>query len=358
MASQTDARQTCDMLISSIRDSNLNFFVQETPFSAFINIRKTFCKGGTMNYKNLVHKDKQHEKLKQENKLLKEKLEEKNVQLEASKEDMRALQSRLEKAENELFENVQNKKTSETKQGDEILKLKSVISSLKLEGVEADKALKSQEKIVYNLEKKNKNLVEQVATMKAAKNDLKSDKLNLMNEVKALKMKTFAQKKMKSSITQTDPLRSLPCTCLDNNNSSTPSTSLRSTSAQTSIGPSSSSIASQSVQCLICAETCKTADDLVEHAAAEHDISINVKKVTDFEERDSFLRFLKSMIVDQQYLEDRVKYYPENSDHIYERIKIRIIAQIKFLSFSRTFERNMRENDYKNSSYKGNYKEV
>ena len=146
MASQTDARQTCDMLISSIRDSNLNFFVQETPFSAFINIRKTFCKGGTMNYKNLVHKDKQHEKLKQENKLLKEKLEEKNVQLEASKEDMRALQSRLEKAENELFENVQNKKTSETKQGDEILKFKSVISSLKLEGVEADKALKVKKK--------------------------------------------------------------------------------------------------------------------------------------------------------------------------------------------------------------------
>ena len=358
MANQADAHKICDMLISSIRDSNLNFFVQETPFSAFINIRKTFCKGGK-DYKKLVHEDKQHENLEQENKLLKDKLEEKSVQLEASKEDICVLQSRLEKAEKELFEHSQNKKISEIKQGDEILKLKSVISSLKSESIEADRATKSHEKIVQNLEKKNKNLVEQVATMKAAKNDFKSDKLNLMNELKALKMKTLAQKKMKSAMTQTDPLTSLPpCTCLDNNNTPAPATPLQPTSSQTYTDSSTSSIAFQSVQCLICEESFKTADDLAKHTAAEHDVSINVKKFTDFKEDDNFLRFLKSMIIDQQYLEERVKYYPKNSDHIYERIKIRIMAQIKFSSFSRTFERNMEENDYRNSSYKENSKEV
>ena len=214
MASHADARQTCDKLISLIRDSNLNFLVQETPFSAFINIRKTFCKDATKDYKSPVRDDDQHEKLMLENKLLKNKLEEKNVQLEESKEDMCVLQTRLEKAEKDLFEHFQNKKTSETKQGNEILKLKSVISSLKSEGMEADKAVKSYEKNIHNLEKKNKNLVEQVVILKASKNDLKSEKLNLINEVKALKMKTLAQKKMKPSITQTDSPTT--CTCLDN----------------------------------------------------------------------------------------------------------------------------------------------
>ena len=167
MASSAVARQTCDTIISLIRDSNLNFFVQETPFSAFINIRKTFCRGSTGDYKNPVRKDDQHENLKLENKILKDKLDEKNMQLEAFKEDMCVLRSKLEKAEEELLIHFQNKKTTETKHCDEISKLKSVISSLKYEGVEANKALKNHKKTIYNIEKKNKNLIEQVTAMKA-----------------------------------------------------------------------------------------------------------------------------------------------------------------------------------------------
>ena len=121
---------------------------------------------------------------------------------------------------------------------------------------------------------------------------------------------------------------------------------------------SSSSIASRSVQCLICEKNCITAEDLAKHASAEHDVFIDVEKLADYNEEDNFLRFLKSMIIDQKYLEDRIKYYAKNSDHLYERIKIRIIAQIKFSSFSITIERNMNEKDYKNSIYKGRNKEV
>ena len=51
---QADARHTCDMLIASLRESNLNFLVQETPFSAFITIRKTFCRGAYKSVKNPV----------------------------------------------------------------------------------------------------------------------------------------------------------------------------------------------------------------------------------------------------------------------------------------------------------------
>ena len=31
-----------DAIISSVKKSNLNFYIQETPFSLFINLRKTF----------------------------------------------------------------------------------------------------------------------------------------------------------------------------------------------------------------------------------------------------------------------------------------------------------------------------
>ena len=44
------------------------------------------------------------------------------------------------------------------------------------------------------------------------------------------------------------------------------------------------------------------------------------------------------MKIEQQYLKERVKYYPKNCEHIYERINIRIIAQIKFLSHSKAIE--------------------
>ena len=180
-----------------------------------------------------------------------------------------------------------------------------------------------------------------------------------MNEVKALRIKNLAKK---STTTQLNTPSTLPCSCLSNNNSSK---TWLSTSTQTSIDTSdlvplvsSSSIASRSVQCLICEKNCITAEDLAKHAYAEHDVFMDVEKLADYNEEDDFLRFLKSMIIDQQYLEDRIKYYAKNSDHLYERIKIRIIAQIKFSSFSIAIERNMNKNDYKNSIYKGRNKEV
>ena len=57
-------------------------------------------------------------------------------------------------------------------------------------------------------------------------------------------------------------------------------------------------------------------------------------------------------------MKDREKYYPEKSDHIHERIKIRIIAQMKFASHSLAIERNMKENDLTHAHYRGMNRET
>ena len=39
-----DAKISCDLVLKHLKSSNLNFFLQETPFSAYITIRKSFIK--------------------------------------------------------------------------------------------------------------------------------------------------------------------------------------------------------------------------------------------------------------------------------------------------------------------------
>ena len=173
---QADARHTCDMLIASLRESNLNFLVQETPFSAFITIRKTFCRGAYKSVKNPLPEVNAVElkNLKHENEVLKNALEDKELQLESYKEASCVLKNRLERVEHEILKHSKEAKIKEEKLVDEISELKSEISSLKSKNIDAAKTIKAHEKSNNNLEKKNKHLVEQ-------KNDIRSENLKLTN---------------------------------------------------------------------------------------------------------------------------------------------------------------------------------
>ena len=99
---------------------------------------------------------------------------------------------------------------------------------------------------------------------------------------------------------------------------------------------------SKLLECLVCSEKF-TAEDLVLHAVVDHELVMKLKKLKDPDDNDYFVKFLKSMVVGSDYLEERKKYYPEHWDHVDERIKIRIIAQIKFMSWSKMIERNMNQ---------------
>jgi hypothetical protein len=48
-----DVKYSCDLIMNRVRDSSLNFSMQETPFSLYLTIRKTFVKSSpTSLYQN------------------------------------------------------------------------------------------------------------------------------------------------------------------------------------------------------------------------------------------------------------------------------------------------------------------
>ena len=65
------ADQACDQILTNLRKSGLNFVIQETPFSAYITIRKKFCNGFTISAdtedEQKVQNDKKVQKLENEN---------------------------------------------------------------------------------------------------------------------------------------------------------------------------------------------------------------------------------------------------------------------------------------------------
>ena len=70
------ALESCTTILSSLRKSGLHFVVQETPFSAYITIRKKFHKGFVSPSQNEEESDEKIIKLENEIKCLKNELEE------------------------------------------------------------------------------------------------------------------------------------------------------------------------------------------------------------------------------------------------------------------------------------------
>ena len=67
-------------------------------------------------------------------------------------------------------------------------------------------------------------------------------------------------------------------------------------------------------------------------------------KMLDYAGNDPFVRGLKSIKHDQDYIEDRKRYYPTHWEHLKERIKFRRLAQLKLEITSKQIAKNMKEN--------------
>ena len=80
MAMPDEVQQSCDKLLTLLRDSGLNFLIQETPYSAFLTIRKSFCREPKKFLNNTVN-EVIDEKLKFENNKLKTTLEDRECEL-------------------------------------------------------------------------------------------------------------------------------------------------------------------------------------------------------------------------------------------------------------------------------------
>ena len=356
-------------ILNQIQASNLNFQLQISPFSAVISLKKSFVKdkSGTIlfpkrlpnapianteyfvnkngqlekdilklrnDYELVVEdctkKDEKVENVLLENESLKSILSEKETQLQACKKESLLLEARLQKAEDKLVKYSSETKDRESKLSIEIATLKSrvnedseTILKLKTEAKSAIKVKKSLEKNIYDFEKRIDNLTHNVESLKTEKVDLSKEINKLQNHSKPIKMT-----KSVSTQTHDDPNNNVPI--------QPPSIRSSSTSSQTLLEyPSlnndllSKSEASLSFECYVCNKVFCDMSQIEKHTNDDHDIKLNLEMLVNDSEEDSFVRFVKSIVMEPGYTSARMNLYPNHGDHIEERIKIRLLAQKK-----------------------------
>ena len=142
-----DANDAVDAIIHSVKKSQLNFYIQESPFSLLINLRKTFIKNkngdplmpppSDTSDDDINEQKIKAEKLEQENFRISESMGQLEAELKDTRDALHSLSNKLEiiKAENmeELSKVHKSKK--------EVEKLKTENKSLK----QSNNELKSQD---------------------------------------------------------------------------------------------------------------------------------------------------------------------------------------------------------------------
>ena len=370
------ASETCEALMLSIKKSQLDFLIQETPFSSFVTIRKKFHKGYDRSCPKIPEDDNAHnetelDKLKRENALLKEAMVDKEAQFQAVRAESTKLNDKLEKTEKEMFRYCENTSTKHAKFSEEIATLKSqlkeksdVIAVLKADEVKAVKTIKSLGKNAQNLENKNKNLEDKIEIQIASKNEIKNERDKLVSEVKNLRKYEKRQKSSTKSITTQTEAETSECILNNNPNPDLPTLSSKPTSTTASViankaSQTSSSTSdkpcpdSETFDCVVCNRTFISMNLLKVHAETEHNLFLCPLKLLDSNEKDPFVRFVKSIEVEKEYIEKRRQLYPSHWDHIGERIKIRKLAQIKLAITSNQIQMNIDTNDIKSIKYSG-----
>ena len=195
------AQESCENVLQSVKSSNLNFLIQESPFSVYLTIRKRFLKIPKKSPSAPVPPDV-HPALNKEIYELRNELNARNNLLEETleeNEDLKIEVNRLQKLANELHNHKSSKETDY-----EILhrahnNLNIGMQKVKSELAETVKSLKVKEKEVFTLTVKNENL-------KDASDRLKAENSTLMSEKKKIeKKKRQAENKIASNNNNSKP---------------------------------------------------------------------------------------------------------------------------------------------------------
>ena len=155
------ASEACDVLMSAIKNSQLDFFIQETPYSSYITIRKKFNKYINSRAQVTEHKmvdDKSlSEEVKQKNLSLRHEIAEKEAQIKFVKEECTILLAKLEKAKKEVFKYCEKTSIQKAKYDDETSLLKDNIKEMnnaikvkETDEVQSNKTVKALETNVSN----------------------------------------------------------------------------------------------------------------------------------------------------------------------------------------------------------------
>ena len=181
MAVVQNVKNSCDKVLTSVRDSSLNFSLQETPFSIYITIRKSFlrCRSDSLdknpsNYKEEQTSGKSQEledlitKLKSEEKI---NLALKNNYEEAIEDSAKCYQ-RIQDLENQverLRDSVDKARVTAIDKEGEIQKLRTDNEELKASigaaetiGKKTSKLLKLKERQIEDLKRENATVTEKL----------------------------------------------------------------------------------------------------------------------------------------------------------------------------------------------------
>ena len=225
------AKENFDQVIRSVKESQLNFTMNLTPFSAHIVIKSSFVKNFTPPPvpKPLKLSDQIHSRVIQGNQHLLEQI----TNLEKSNNNfvytIKTLEDKISNAEASVYKTFEER-NQEVKTLKHALKNKDVeLGNLQKEIKVLEKGLKEKEKEEYKLIQKVENLSDNLKRSKSEISTLKSENKNLLKRKKLLKdSSTTMQVTQSSSCSQFASIKAA------SSPTSTPSSSFMASSSSTS----------------------------------------------------------------------------------------------------------------------------
>ena len=173
----SNIQNSCDHIVKSVRDSFLNYSIQETPFSMYLTIRKSFSKSRQLLNSDEVRistsnsNDRQSEeiealrmklkKTEDSNMDLKDKLEEAVIELEENHEKIKYLNNVIDSSENKIDDKVLQKKVEQIQQlMKEKKELENALEFSEKNWKELNKVVKTKDKEIHDMNKEVKGLSE------------------------------------------------------------------------------------------------------------------------------------------------------------------------------------------------------
>ena len=221
-----DAKKSSDIILTCVKQSNLNFCLQESPFSICINIKKSYIKDQNGDYlqPSSDFSDsgvlaRRNEMLEDEICALKKAFENLESERDDSVEIAQELDMKLQKAKIELSEALvhsneilkqkedikkkhEDKESKLTDAQNETKKLQIEIETMKNERSLALKSLKTKEKEINKLVFKNENLQETINALKIEKKNVVNEKNKIAKEKLKLDKKISKLHPTKSAATK------------------------------------------------------------------------------------------------------------------------------------------------------------
>ena len=118
-----DPNYAADAVISSVKKSKLNFYIQETPFSIFINLRKTFIKNRSDNNLQPATCDTKNATNEQKIEVEQDSIAQLEAKVNETRDALSELKVELEKVKAEAHQ--ANKKVEKLENENKVLKKKN-----------------------------------------------------------------------------------------------------------------------------------------------------------------------------------------------------------------------------------------